>query len=313
MLPERNIMVDFNCIRSILYVPATSKKHVLKAPSTEADVIQLDLEDSITWSEKDNARAALEDAVRFIAENGKPVFVRINHGLEEAKKDIQAAVGENVKALTLTKVQSTEHVLYLEQLVQAQERIHGLPEGHTKFIVLIESLSGFDAMREIARCTPRIVGMSLGAEDFALDANFQVNDQTLLLPKQLMLLSAKSAGIQPIGFIGTVANLSDWAAFESMVKLSHTYGFETATCIHPDQVKIVNRLYGVSQDEFDYSTRVVNAYKEHESVGRGAFKLDGKMIDIPLLQRAQKNIAKFHASNHQSMNPLTSPPKSLVS
>lgn len=281
--------------RSILYVPVNVARFVEKAPRAGADAIQLDLEDSIAPEAKDDARALVRDTARRLAAAGAQVLVRINRPLAMAVRDIEAAVGPDVRALSLTKVASPDHVRLLAEVVDECEARQGLPSGHTRLVVMIETPQAFEAMREIAGASPRIVGMSLGAEDFALECGFTVSEDTLLLPKQMMVIAARAAGVMPIGYLGTVVDFTDEQAFGDMVRRSRNFGFDAATCIHPRQVPIVNRAYGVSPDEAARARRLVDESARQLAAGRGAFQLDGKMVDAPLVERAKRVLARHEA------------------
>ncbi|RZM04766.1 MAG: CoA ester lyase [Variovorax sp.] len=281
--------------RSILYVPVNVARFVEKAPRAGADAIQLDLEDSIAPEAKDDARALVRDTARRLAAAGAQVLVRINRPLAMAVRDIEAAVGPDVRALSLTKVASPDHVRLLAEVVDECEARQGLPSGHTRLVVMIETPQAFEAMREIAGASPRIVGMSLGAEDFALECGFTVGEDTLLLPKQMMVIAARAAGVMPIGYLGTVVDFTDEQAFGDMVRRSRNFGFDAATCIHPRQVPIVNRAYGVSPDEAARARRLVDEGARQLAAGRGAFQLDGKMVDAPLVERAKRVLARHEA------------------
>ena len=142
---------------------------------------------------------------------------------------------------------------------------------------------------------PRVVAMNIGGEDFALDLNAEPDDDVLLHPKQRMIIAARAAGVMPLGFIGTVADFSDWERFRQMVRRSRRFGFEGAGCIHPGQVKIVNEEYTPSADEVAYARKVIQMDREAQAAGRGSFQIDGKMIDIPVVVRAERLIRRYEA------------------
>ena len=121
----------------------------------------------------------------------------------------------------------------------------------------------------------------------------QPDDDVLLHPKQRMIIAARAAGVMPLGFIGTVADFSDWVRFRQMVRRSRRFGFDGAGCIHPGQVKIVNEEYTPSAEEVEYARKVIRMDEEAAAAGRGSFQIDGKMIDIPVVVRAQ-NLLKRH-------------------
>jgi citrate lyase subunit beta/citryl-CoA lyase len=167
--------------------------------------------------------------------------------------------------------------------------------GHTKFIVMIETADAFTRIDEIPRASPRVAAMNIGGEDFALDINAEPDEDVLLHPKQRMIISARAAGVMPLGFIGTVADFSDWEKFRLMVRRSRRFGFDGAGCIHPGQVKIVNEEYTPSAEEVAYARKVIRMDQEAQAAGRGSFQIDGKMIDIPVVVRAERLIRRYEA------------------
>jgi citrate lyase subunit beta/citryl-CoA lyase len=281
--------------RSILYVPVNVARFVERAPHSGADAIQLDLEDSIAPEAKDEARALVGGVARRLAAAGAQVLVRLNRPLAMAVRDIEAAVGPDVSALSITKTASPDHVRLLAEVVSEREERLGLTHGHTRLLAMIETPQAFEAMREIASASPRMIAMSLGAEDFALECGFAVSEDALRLPKQMMVIAARAAGVMPIGYLGTVVDFADEVAFGDMVRRSRGFGFDAATCIHPKQVPIVNRAYGVSADEADRARRLVDEGTRQLAAGRGAFQFDGRMVDAPLLERARRVLARHAA------------------
>lgn len=278
--------------RSILYVPANATRFIEAAHKRGADAIAIDLEDSVPPSEKDAARASLRETARTVSQGGADVLVRINRPLSLAVRDVEAAVCPAVSALMITKVDGASHVRLLDELASECELREGMALGTVRFVLLIETAAAFEAMHEIARASPRVAAIALGSEDFALDCGFTATDEVMLYPKQRMVLAARAAGVVPLGYIGSVVSLDDDVAFRAMVKRSRQFGFECATCIHPKQVAIVNEEYGVQPDELAHARRVVEANAVFAEKGQGAFKLEGKLIDIPIVERAQRLIRR---------------------
>ena len=279
--------------RSLLYVPVNVEKFVDKAHTRGADVIQLDLEDSVPPAEKANARKLVEKNAARVRRGGADVVVRINQPLALAVRDLEHSVLPDVNGIACTKIDSASHVRLLDELVTDLEERRGMAVGHTRFITMIETADAFSRIDEIPRASPRVAAMNIGGEDFALDCAMQPDDDVLLHPKQRMIIAARAAGVMPLGFIGTVADFSDWERFRQMVRRSRRFGFDGAGCIHPGQVKIVNDEYTPSSDEVEYARKVIRMDEDAAAAGRGSFQIDGKMIDIPVVVRAQ-NLLKRH-------------------
>jgi citrate lyase subunit beta/citryl-CoA lyase len=274
--------------RSLLYVPVNVDKFVDKAHTRGADCIQLDLEDSVPAAEKATARTLVKSAATRVRRGGADVIVRINRPLGLAVRDVEASVCAEVDGLALTKVEGPAHVRLLDELVTDLEIAAGLPIGHTRFVTMIETPQSFFEMRAIAEASPRVAAMNIGGEDFALECGMEPTDEALFMPKQQMIIAARAAGVMPLGFIGTVADFSDWDRFAAMVRRSRQLGFEGASCIHPGQVPIVNAAYTPSPEDVAYAERVVRENEAAKAQGRASFQIDGKMIDVPVVVRAER-------------------------
>jgi len=274
--------------RSLLYVPVNVEKFVDRAHTRGADVIQLDLEDAVPPGEKERARTLVEANAARVRRGGADVVVRINQPLSLAVRDIEYSIGPDVDGLAITKADGASHIRLLDDLVAELEVRRGLPVGHTRFITMIETADAFQRLDEIPRASPRVVAMNIGGEDFALDCEQNPDEEVLLFPKQRMIIAARAAGVMPLGFIGTVADFSDWEKFRSMVRRSRRFGFDGAGCIHPGQVRIVNEEYSPGPEEVAFARRVITLNAEHAAQGRGSFQIDGRMIDIPIVERATR-------------------------
>ena len=281
--------------RSLMYVPVNVEKYVDKAHARGADCIQLDLEDSVPAGEKDSARALVTKAASRVRRGGADVVVRINRPLDMAVRDLEASIGPEVDGIAVTKAQGADHLRLLDELVGELEVRRGLKAGHTRFIAMVETPQAFFRMSEIAQAVPRLAAMNIGGEDFALENGMAPVEETLLMPKQQMVFAARSAGLMPLGFIASVAGFGDWAAFGAMVRRSRQFGFLGAGCIHPGQVPIVNTEYTPSAGEIAFAKRVIEENVTAEAAGRASFALEGKMIDVPVVNRARRLLERHAA------------------
>ncbi|WP_240654911.1 HpcH/HpaI aldolase/citrate lyase family protein [Rhodovarius crocodyli] len=278
--------------RSLMYVPAAREKFIAKAHERGADAIILDLEDSIAPAEKPAARAALAGAVPRVSANGADVVVRINRPLEMTVQDIEAAVMPGVRALVCTKIMGSDHVKLLAELIEEAEARQRMEIGHTGMVVLAEDAAGVLRAEEIARAHPRIVALGIGGEDLATDLGAEATPDALELPKRLGVLAARSAGVLPLGFIGTVAGLSDLEGYRAMLRRSRAIGFACASCVHPSQVAIINEEYGASEEELARAKRMIAAFEVALGQGLGAVSFEGQMIDLPVVERARRLVER---------------------
>ena len=287
---------DLPVWRSLMYVPVNVEKYVDRAHTRGADVIQLDLEDAVPHAEKAHARTLVEKNAGRVRRAGADVLVRINRPIAMAVRDIEASVCPDVDALAITKADSASHIRILDELVTELEAKRGMKVGHTKFNVMVETPDAFFRICEIVGASERIVSSTIGGEDFALECNFQPVGAALLYPKQHMVIAASAAGIMPLGFIDSVAGFGDWEGFRKMVRRSREFGFMGASCIHPGQVPIVNAEYSPSDEEAAYARKLIAMNEEAKKAGRGSFALDGKMVDIPIIVRAERLLRRFDAT-----------------
>ena len=281
--------------RSLMYVPVNVDKFIDKAHTRGADVIQLDLEDAVPVGEKDKARTLVEKAAAKVRRGGADVVVRINRPLSMAVRDLEHSICPDVNGIAVTKADSASHVRLLDELITELEEKRGMPAGHTRLITMIETPDAFFRIHEITAASSRIVACCIGGEDFALNCNMQPTGEALFYPKQHMIIAANAAGVMPLGFVDSVAGFGDWEKFRAMVRRSRDFGFLGAGCIHPGQVTIVNEEYTPTSEEVEYAKKIIRLDREAAAAGRGSFQIDGKMIDIPVVVRAQKLIKRYDA------------------
>jgi len=285
---------DLPVWRSLLYVPAHVEKFVASAHTRGSDAIILDLEDAVPPAEKARARGLVASAAERVGQGGADVLVRIN-GPGLADEDIDAAVGPSVAALYLPKVESADEVRRLSDRIAAAEARAGVPAGRTRLVALIESAKGWLNMREIATADARLVALSLGSEDFCADVGMEPSEDTLMLPKQQLIITAAAAGLMAFGVVGVNTNFKDEDAYLAMAKRSRGFGYSGSSAIHPSQVPLLNAAFSPDPAEIAHAERVIAAAEAAEREGRGAVALDGKMIDAPIVARAQGLLARHRA------------------
>ena len=291
-MSEKNVLPIW---RSMMFVPVNVDKFVEGAHTRGADVIILDLEDSILPKDKDRARTLVTAAAPQVSRSGADVLVRINRPWRICLRDLEAIVGPKVYGLMLPKTDSPEHVHMVAEVLDEVEAERGLARGHTRIIAMIESAASFFRMREIAAAHPRIVALTLGSEDFALSVGMVPEAEGLFYPKQQVVMAARAAGVLPLGFIGTVADYKDLDAFRATVRRSRRIGFTGASVIHPSQIAILNEEFRPSSDEVEKARRVVSAFEIAEKGNAGAIEVDGKMVDIPVVERARHTLERHEA------------------
>jgi citrate lyase subunit beta/citryl-CoA lyase len=281
--------------RSILYVPGNVAKFIDKAHERGADCVLIDLEDSVQPAQKPEARAMLPEAMKKVARGGADVAVRINRPMRLAIPDIEAAVRPGLSALFITKTESVQHLRLLDEAVSELEKEHGMPVGSVGFGAMIEHPRALAEINDIAEHAPRLIAMMLGGEDFAMETGSVPGDETLELPKRLVAFAAQAHEVPMIGILGTVADYSDPAAYKKSAERARRFGFSGGTCIHPGLVAALNEAFTPKPDEVAYARKLIEADKTAQAEGRGSFAVDGKMIDIPVIDRARKLLARHEA------------------
>ncbi|MBY0337483.1 MAG: CoA ester lyase [Acetobacteraceae bacterium] len=262
--------------RSLLYVPVIEERFVAKAAARAADAIILDCEDSIPPARKAEARAALAAAVPRVRAGGADVLVRINRPLDMAVADIAAGRAAGADGFVLTKIMGPDHVRLLAELT-----------GEAKLVPLVEDAAALPHLHAIAASHPRIVALGVGGEDLATDLGAEATPDALEWPKRMSVLASRAAGILPLGFIGTVAGLSDLDGYRAMLRRSRALGFACASCVHPSQVPIINEEYGPRPEDVARAERMVAAFDAALAQGLGAVAFEGQMIDKPVVDRAR--------------------------
>jgi citrate lyase subunit beta/citryl-CoA lyase len=279
-------------MRSKLFVPASRPELFAKALAGDADALSFDLEDAVQESRKADARRTLEEFLRQVSEQpaGKILIVRVN-GLTTPhfEADLRAVAWPGVDMINLPKPQSAEDVRAAAAAlarVEAERRI-GRPIG---ILANIESPRGLRLALEIATAHPRVVGLQLGLGDLFEPYGIDRADARAVHATQLTVrVAAAEAGIWACDTVyGTVA---DPEGFTREAEAARRLGFIGKSCIHPTQVPLANTVFRPSNAEIAAALRVVEAARGAERSGVGAFLVDGRMIDIPFVKRAEAILA----------------------
>ena len=283
--------------RTMLYVPGNSAAMVKDAHIYRPDTVMFDLEDSVSYKEKDAARFLVFQALRTIDYEGVETAVRIN-GLDTpyGKDDIDAMVRANPNIIRIPKTDTAQDVLDVEELIERTEKKTGREVGTIKLFAAVETPLGVLNAREIALSSKRLVGIALGAEDLVTNLKTTRSKEgiELLFARSQVLFAARVAGIHAIDTVYT--NIADEEGFLSETRLIKQLGFDGKSVIQPSQIGLVHRVFTPDFEEIRKSLRVVQAIKEAEEKGSGVIALDGRMIDKPIVERAQRILELARAS-----------------
>lgn len=273
--------------RSLLYVPATNSRYSEKARGSQADAVIIDLEDSVLPENKAPARLRVKDIASSLKSQRRDVLVRINRPLTMAIADIEASVCKDVDAIVVAKAASRDHLSLLGEVVAECEAANGLTEGHTRFVPLIETAEAVSQLDQIVG-SPRVVAAVCGDEDLAADLECPPDSQTITSIKYELVRAAAKAGVRALGLVGSISEFGDIERYRSFVEISRAAGLKGTLCIHPAQVDAANNGFSPSPDDVNHARRIVETAEEARMAGAGAAALDGKMIDLPVLLRAQR-------------------------
>lgn len=272
--------------RSLLFVPTLEDRFVAKAAKRGADAIVLDLEASIAAGRKAEAREALAAAVEQLVPS-VPVTVRINPLWMAAVKDLDACVIPGVDAVHLAQCEGADHVRAIDGLITDLEVERSLPTGAIKLIAMIESADALTKVTKIARASPRLVGLTLGVEDYATSMGVSATADLLRPAVYQLNQAAYAANIHSFAVPTSMADFKDVAALESQARYARKIGSVGGYAVHPAQVECLNVVFSPTTEELSWAQAVVAAADKAQKQGQGVFKVEGQMIDQPLIARAR--------------------------
>lgn len=289
---------DFSVRRSELTCPAHSLKMMSKAAASEADEVILDLEDSCAVSQKVEARKTLIEALNTLDFKGKirafrPNNIRTKFFYRDVI-DIVEEAGKNIDVMVLPKVYDAADVLFADRLLTQVEQNLGLPIGRIKMEVLIESAKAVIHAYEIASSTPRMAGLIFGIADYAGDigAKELTTEQFAVYhyPKAKTIAAARAAGIDVIDNV--TLQFRDLDQCEKDARAASQMGFDGKWAIHPEQVKVINRIFSPSKDELLRAQEIMELYKTADlDQGLGAIVYKDEMVDAATLRVEWKKLA----------------------
>ncbi|GHV94344.1 putative citrate lyase, beta subunit [Spirochaetia bacterium] len=275
--------------RTMLYVPGNNAGMIQDAGIYKADSIMFDLEDSVSVHEKDSARFLVFQALTTLSYPGKELVVRINDPhTDTGAEDIQAIVRTGKAVIRLPKTETPQDVIDCESMIETVEKKAGLPAGSVKMMAAVESAAGVLNAKEIALASKRLTGIAIGGEDYVTDlrTNRSPEGIELLFGRSMVLLAARNAGIDAIDTVFSDVNNEEGLRKETM--LIKQLGFDGKSIINPRQIKIVHEIFTPTEKEVQKALAVLGAIHEAERKGSGVISLNGKMIDKPIVTRAER-------------------------
>lgn len=282
--------------RSLLYVPGDDRRKIEKALTFGADCICLDMEDGVAQNRKDAARATISAALHELDFGASEKLARINpvgSGLEA--DDIEAALSSRPDGIVLPKVESLEQVQWASGKIEAAELAHGWPLGSIRLIVDVETAKGMLALKEIAS-HPRLEALIFGGEDYAVSigAVRTMEAWEVFTARSLVVMHAKAFGLQAIDMV--TVDYRDIERVRREALFGAQLGYTGKQVIHPAQVGPVQEAFTPDEAAIEKAKRLVEAFEARQREGKGAFGLDGQMIDMPLVKAAQNVLERARAA-----------------
>lgn len=284
--------------RTMMFVPGNSSSMIKDAGIYHADSIMFDLEDSVSLLEKDAARMLVYQAIKTVDYNGTELVVRINDIESEfGRADVFAMVKAGVDVIRLPKTETVDDILAVESVIAEAEKTFKKKSGSTKMMAAVESAKGVLNAPAIATASPRLIGIAIGAEDYVTQMKTQryPDGQELFFARSMILHAARAAGIS--AFDTVYSDVNNEEGFRREVELIHQLGFDGKSVINPRQIPIVESVYTPTPKQIENARAVIAAIAKAEKSGSGVISLDGKMIDKPVVMRAERVMMLAKASN----------------
>ncbi len=276
--------------RSRLYLPASEPKYSINAALHEPDAIILDLEDSVHHAEKDAARILVRNTLRAVDFGKCERMVRINQ-LPLGLEDLAEIVPESPDLVLLPKAEQPEHVAETDRMIGELKNRYGITRP-IWLMPILESALGIENASAIATVSKNVVALTIGLEDYTADLGVAktAEGRESLYARTRLVNAAKAVGVQAIdsvfGDVGDMVSLRNWA------ENSRALGFEGMGCIHPAQIPVIHEAFAPSAAEIEKASKIVTAFEDAQQRGLGVVSLGSKMIDPPVVERAQKLVER---------------------
>ena len=274
--------------RSRLYIPGNEPKFFINAGLHKADGIILDLEDSVAPAEKDAARFLVRNALRSIDFYNSERMVRINQ-LPRGLEDLHYIIPHNVQVILIPKCESAELVKEVENEINRIQKMTGM-DDEIFLMPIIESAKGVLRAFDIARASISNCALTIGLEDYTADIGTQRTEEgrESFFARSMIINAAKAAGIQAIDTV--YSDVENMEGLRKSILEAKALGFEGKGCIHPRQIKVIHESFAPTNEEIEKAKEIILASEEAERKGLGVVSLGSKMIDAPVLKRAQRTI-----------------------
>ena len=283
--------------RSMLFVPGSNAGMISNTFIYKPDSIMFDLEDSVALAEKDTARMLVAHALQHPLYREMETVVRVNPLASEfGLLDLNAVVRAGTDIVRLPTTDSAQDIIDMDAAITAIEKDCGRAVGSTQLLAAIESAQGILAVNDIAKASPRLMGIALGAEDYVRNMKTERSPDgiELLFARSSILHAARANGL--MAFDTVYSDARNEEGFLREASLIKQLGFDGKSLINPNQIVLIHNLFAPTQKEVDHAERVIAAAEEAERNGSGVVSLNGKMVDSPIIERAKLVLQRAAAS-----------------
>lgn len=278
--------------RALLYMPGDNWKMITKSITLGVDSICMDMEDGTAVNKKAEARTTIAKALQELDFGASEKLARINSvGSGWEKDDIEAVLPYKPDGIVIPKVESFEQVEWASKIIEDAELKNGWQVNSIRILIGVETAKGILNLKEIA-AHPRLDAIIFGGEDFAASIGaVRTKDAVeLLYARQAVIVACAAFDLQPLDIV--TIDYKDLEALKLESEFGARLGFSGKQVIHPNQVPVVQEAFTPSDEAVAYARRIVETFEASQKEGKGAYSLDGKMIDMPLLKNAQKVLAR---------------------
>lgn len=279
-------------MRSKLFVPGSRPELFSKALSSAADAISIDLEDSVVESRKDEARVNVRDFLRSAEVQATPklIIVRVNAiGTPHFEADVAAIAQTSLAMLNLPKPESAADIHHAAAVLERAEAANSLGR-QVKILANIETPKALRCAAEIASAHARVAGLQLGFGDLFEPLGVERRDtQNVHAAMFAMRIAAGEAGV--FAYDGAFANVQDTEGYRAEAVMARRLGYMGKSCVHPSQIALANEVFRPSEEDIAFARRVLDAVQHAQAQRVGAFTVEGKMIDLPFIRRAEAIVA----------------------
>ena len=296
--------MDKIIMRSLMFVPGHNEKLLASAARSQADVLLLDLEDSVQPTY--NKPLARKTIVEWVS-SGKflnyHIFPRVNDRESGyLLQDLSALTINGIDGFMYPKSKNGEDIYFFDKLLETIEYEKKIPVGTFKIIPLIETSAAVLNAQEICNASKRVIAIAFGCEDFVSDLEglHDKKGQSIYVPRALIALAARANGVIPIDTVHI--NVHDLEDLEKNLILARNLGFEGMLVLHPKEIELVHKYFSPTEEEYKSATEMLELYEESQKEGKGVAIKDGKFIGPPLVIAAKKVLEKWNLINNKKIN-----------